>query len=169
MTGEPKQPKRRESAQRARPRAPARESVGIDAGAAGLDVRPDLAEPDRLRGDEALLAALLHGSTLVDAAKAAKMAERTARRRVRNPEFRRRLDEGRAEVTAIVAAQLAGGAELGYGVLVELAGDVKVQASVRRRAASDLISLAGEIGAGRDVEARLEALEAALRAAGIQA
>ena len=36
------------------------------------------------------------------------MNERTARRRVREKEFRTRLDAGRAEVTTMIAAQLAG-------------------------------------------------------------
>ena len=130
--------------------------------------RPKVAEDGRLRGDEALLAALLRGMPLVQAAGEAGISERTARRRVREPRFRARLDQGRAEVTALVAAQLAGGAEIGYVVLVRLAGDSSVPAAVRRSAARDLIAMAGELGAARDVEARLEALEAALTAAGIR-
>lgn len=128
---------------------------------------PDPSESDRLTKDEALLTALLRGDTVKAAAAAAHMHERTARRHVRDPEFRRRLDQGRAEMTSMVAAQLAGGAELGYGVLVELATDEAVSAAVRRKAASDLIAMAGQIGAGRDVEARLEALEERLRTAGL--
>lgn len=125
--------------------------------------RPDSADSDRLQGDEALLAALLRGATLIQAAKEAEVSERTARRRVRDDGFRKRLDAGRAEVTTVVAAQLAGGAELGFGVLVELASDSTVTAAVRRKAAADLIAMAGELGAVRDVEARIEALEAAVR------
>lgn len=125
--------------------------------------RPDLAEDGRLEGDEALLAALLRGSTIVAAANEAGMSDRTARRHVRDPEFRRRLDEGRAEVTSVVAAQLAGGAEVGYAVLFRLAMSETTPPSVRRSAARDLIALAGDMGTARDVEARLEALEQALR------
>lgn len=126
-----------------------------------------MAESDRLRGDEALLAALLRGATLKAAAAAAKMAERTARRRVREEAFRRRLDAGRAEVVTVVAAQLAGGAEIGYGALIELVEGDATPPAVRRNAARDLIALAGELGVARDLEARLEALEAMIEKAGI--
>lgn len=128
--------------------------------------RPVLAEADRLEGDEALLAALLRGASLAAAAAEAGVSERTARRRVHEQAFRERLDAGRAEVTAIVAAQLAGGSELGYGVLVELAGDANVTAAVRRKAAADLIEFATQVGAARNVEARLEALELQLERLG---
>ena len=123
---------------------------------------PKVAENGRLRGDEALLAALLRGATVPEAARAVGLSERTARRRLHDPEFRRRLDAARAEVTAVLAAQLAGGAELGYSVLVGLARDKQVPAAVRRNAARDLLAMSVELGAARDVEARLEALEAAL-------
>jgi transposase len=130
--------------------------------------RHQVAENGSLRGDEAFLAALLRGMPVKAAAKEAKFAERTAYRRVADPDFRRRLDEGRAQITSVVAAQLAGGAELGHATLIELAADKTVPAAVRRAAAADLIRLAGEIGAARDVEARLESLEDALREVGIK-
>jgi hypothetical protein len=128
--------------------------------------RPNVAEAG-LRGDEALLMALLRGATVAAAAKEARLSERTARRRVADAGFRKRLDEGRAQLVTVVAAQLASGAELGYGVLVELAQDKAVPPSVRQKAASALIALAGDVGAARDVEARLEALEDALRESGV--
>jgi hypothetical protein len=121
-----------------------------------------VAEDDRLEGDEALLAALLRGATIVQAASEAGISDRTARRRVKDEEFRRRLDEGRAQVTSMVAAQLAGGAEVGYAVLWHLASTPNTPPSVRRSAARDLIGMASEMGAARDVEARIESLEAAL-------
>jgi hypothetical protein len=127
-----------------------------------------MAASDRLHGDEALLAALLRGATLKTAAAEAKLSERTARRRVREPDFRKRLDSGRAEVTAMVAAQLAGGAEVGYGVLIELAQNAAAPAGVRRNAARDLIALASELGAVREIEARVEDLEEALTKAGLE-
>jgi hypothetical protein len=121
-----------------------------------------VAESGRLKGDEALLAALLLGLTVPAAAAEAGLSERTARRRVTHPEFRKRLDAGRAEMTTLVAAQLAGGAQVGYTVLVRLAADSATPPSVRRSAARDLISLAGELGITREMEARLEALEDAV-------
>ena len=127
-----------------------------------------MTESGRLRGDEALLAALLRGATLKLAAGEAKMNERTARRRVREKEFRTRLDAGRAEVTTMIAAQLAGGAEVGYGVLIGLAQDTTAPPAIRRNAARDLIALAGELGLGRDMEARLETLEETVAKAGIK-
>lgn len=129
---------------------------------------PESADSRRSSGDEALLAAMLRGLTIPQAAREAEMAERTARDHVRKPEFRARLDTGRAEVMTAVAAQLAGGAEIGYAVLLAVAMDRTTPPAVRRSAARDLIRLAGEIGNARDLEGRLEALEDAVRQAGLR-
>ncbi len=126
--------------------------------------RPDLTGSDQLSGDEALLAALLRGLPVAAAAETAGISESTARRRIRDAGFRKRLDEGRAEVIGLVAAQLAGGAQVGYTALVQLAAAASTPPSVRRAAARDLVALAGEIGVARDLEARIEQLEDALGA-----
>ncbi len=120
-----------------------------------------MAESDTLAltGDERLLAGLLAGESLVDAARAATMNERTARRRVADEEFRRRLDEGRRETTAMLAAQIVGDAELGRTVLRTLASDESAPPSVRMNAARHLVSFAAALGPTRDFEARIEDLE----------
>jgi hypothetical protein len=115
---------------------------------------------EELTGDERLIAEMLRGLPLVQAAQRAGLPERTARRHLENPELRARLDEGRVEVMRGLAAMLAGGAELGYATLRELAENEETADAVRRNAARDLIEYADSLGTARDIERRLEALEA---------
>jgi hypothetical protein len=112
-----------------------------------------------LTGDERLLAGLMSGETVVEAAAAAHMPERTARRRVASREFRERLDAGRRELTALVAAQLVSDAAFGRAVLREIAADEDVGASTRVTAARFLISYAFDYSLTRDAEQRIAALE----------
>jgi len=62
---------------------------------------------DRKRGDAALIMALAAGSTVVDAAATANVSEATAYRRLREPDFRRQVDEARAEILAGAMARLS--------------------------------------------------------------
>jgi hypothetical protein len=112
-----------------------------------------------LTGDERLLAGLLAGETVTEAAANAGMHERTARRRVADEEFRRRLDDGRREFDSVLAAQLASDAELGRAVLRQLAADETCPPSVRANAAWRLLSSNAEYGPQRDYGARLEEIE----------
>jgi hypothetical protein len=118
-----------------------------------------VAETGTLTGDERLLAGLLSGETVVEAASAADIPERTARRRVASPEFRQRLDDGRRELTAVLAAQLVSDAAFGRRVLREVAADEDVPASVRVSAARFLVSFAHDYAIARDTEERIGALE----------
>lgn len=119
---------------------------------------------EALTGDERLLAELLRGASLVEAAEAAGMPERTARRHCADEQFRARLDAGRRELTALLAAQLAGDAEVARRTLREIAEDEGAPAAARVNAAKCLLSFAADFGPSRDTEARLEELE---RLAGI--
>jgi hypothetical protein len=108
--------------------------------------------------DERLLAALLEGLTVPQAAARAGVPERTARRRVSRPEFVARLDQARKGVDAVLAAQLLDDAIVGRRVLRQLAEDEKTPPSVRRAAAMALVDLAQSASA-RDVAVRVEELE----------
>jgi hypothetical protein len=57
--------------------------------------------------DESLALALSTGQTIADAARAAGVSERTARRRWADPDFRRRVADLRGEVIAQAASRLA--------------------------------------------------------------
>ncbi len=61
---------------------------------------------DRFRADGVLIAALAGGSTVEDAAATAGVGVATAYRRLKEPEFRRRIDDARAEVIAAAVARL---------------------------------------------------------------
>jgi transposase len=61
----------------------------------------------RSGGDAVLVAALAAGATYVEAAKQAGVSERTVRRRMDDAEFRRQVDQARAEVLAQATARLS--------------------------------------------------------------
>ena len=120
-----------------------------------------MSDADRLTGDEALLAELLRGATLVEAAAAAKVSERTARRRVAAPEFRARLDAGRRELLGLVVARLASLAEDAVDTLRELLGEA-TPAPQRLGAAREALrhlAVLGEAADARELGERLERLE----------
>jgi hypothetical protein len=82
-----------------------------------------MAESDRVSGDEALLAELIRGVKLVDAARSAAMAERTARRRLADPAFRARLNDGRRELVGLTVVRLASVADRAVDTLNDLLGE----------------------------------------------
>src|SRR3954464_8575927 len=64
----------------------------------------------RSGGDVVLVAALAGGATYEDAAKQAGVSERTVRRRLDDPAFKRQVDEARAEILSQATARLTGAA-----------------------------------------------------------
>lgn len=115
-----------------------------------------------LRGDEVLLAELLAGSTVKDAATKAGLSERTARRRVARPEFRAQLDEWRREVAASVAAGLADLADAALEATADLLASDETPAAVKRGLIRDIFDAFRALGVEADNAARLSALEAKL-------
>jgi len=59
------------------------------------------------KGDAELILALAGGSTVRQAAKRAKVSERTAHRRLNDRDYRRRIDAARAEMISQATGQLA--------------------------------------------------------------
>ena len=92
----------------------------------------------------------------------AGISESTARRRLADRDFRAKLDEARRELVVGVVARLAGAAERAIDVQLELLESSDTPPAVRRQVARDVLSTLDELGASRDLEGRLEALEAAL-------
>lgn len=115
-----------------------------------------------LTGDERLLAELLRGRPLVQAAEIAGVPERTARRRLSDEKFAARLEEGRRSIAAEIAASVAGAEALGFSVLLDQAGDANALPFVRQKAALALIGLAHDRTVGREVAERLDKLELVL-------
>src|SRR4051794_13806007 len=60
----------------------------------------------RSGGDAVLIAALAGGATYDDAARQANVSERTVRRRLGEPAFKRQVDDARAEMLAQAVARL---------------------------------------------------------------
>jgi hypothetical protein len=120
-----------------------------------------MAEGVRSTKDMILVAELLAGKTVAEAAAAAGESDRNARRRLADETFRAQLDEGRREIVAAVVARLAGAADRAVSTLVELLSE-PTPAAVRRNAAKDLLAHLAELGETQDVARRLAALEETL-------
>jgi HEAT repeat protein len=93
----------------------------------------------RQNADPLLIAALLTGATLADAAKSAGVGEQTARRRLRDPEFRARLDTAGSELIDAAVRALAGHMEEAVATLADLLRDAPF--SVRLGAARTILQL----------------------------
>lgn len=109
------------------------------------------------KGDTALMTALASGQTVRDAARSAGIGERTATRRVADPDFRRRVAELRAEMIGRALGQLADGMTEAAGTLRKLlAADGE---SVRLGAARSILELGNKLREAVELEERLAALE----------
>ena len=67
----------------------------------------EVAESGSPSGDNAVAAAIAAGTSIKEAARAAGVSERTAYRRQRDPEFRRRVDEIRSSFLSDAVGRLA--------------------------------------------------------------
>jgi hypothetical protein len=116
-----------------------------------------MAENGRRKGDAALLLALASGQTVRDAARAAGIGERTATRRVADPDFRRRVGELRAEMIGRALGKMADGMADAADRLRQL-----LQAEsegVCLGAAKALLELSVKLRDSVEIEERLAALE----------
>jgi hypothetical protein len=111
----------------------------------------------RRRADPALIAALIEGKTVVDAAKAAGISEATARRRIKEPEIRAQITEGQAEIVEAAINTLTASAQLAALTIRTLLGRAAPD-SVRLAAAKEILSAVR----GRDLDARLAKIEETL-------
>ncbi len=112
--------------------------------------------------DEALIRALACGATVENAARKAGMGERTAYRRLENPEFGARVNAARAEVVERITGLLTGGGLLSVKTLIDLQQDAATSPSVRRGAARDVLAM-GIRYRDQDLEARVAELENRMR------
>ena len=74
----------------------------------------------QLRGDESLFKALVSGCHVENAAVIAGVSERTAYRRLADPEFRKQLENARQSLRESILAKLADAGHDAIGVLTEL-------------------------------------------------
>jgi hypothetical protein len=117
----------------------------------------------RLEGDERFLAGLLRGERVADAARSAGLSEATGRRRLGNADFCRRLDQGRRELTSLLALEMTRSAGVAHEVLMRIASDETASPTARVRAASSLLAaavkIAEQVDLRSDLVRRLEELE----------
>src|SRR5262245_66356005 len=117
-----------------------------------------MAAGGRKNADEALALLLAGGRTHHDAAAAARVSERTVRRRLADPRFRERVAALRAAMVERAAAILAEGMAEGAAVLRQLALEGRSEA-VRLGAARALLELGVRLRESVELEQRVAALE----------
>ena len=117
----------------------------------------------RDRSDATLIAGLLAGRTIAEAAAAAGMGERTARRRTQDPVFQARFRTAEGDLMSATATALGAACTRAVTTLVDLL-DPATPASTRRSAAQTIIELRLRLFTDLDVDRRLAAIEAALAA-----
>ena len=118
-----------------------------------------MARKSNKAAEQALLAALAIGATVENAARKAGISERTAYRRLADPDFQARVEQARRENMARTAGMLTGAALGSVKTLVDLQQDVSVPASVRRGAARDVLDMAVKYRESAEMEQRLAAIE----------
>jgi hypothetical protein len=111
------------------------------------------------QADQALLLALACGATVENAARKAGISERTAYRRLDNAAFVQQLQQLRADMVQRTAGMLTGAGLGAVKTLVDLQQDGTVSATVRRRAARDVLELAIRYRETADLEERVATLE----------
>ena len=112
--------------------------------------------------EQVLLTALAFGATVENAARKAGIGERTAYRRLADPDFRARLSQARQEAVVRTAGMLTGAAVGSVKTLVDLQQDASVPAAVRRGAARDVLEMAVKYRESAEMEHRVAAIEARL-------
>jgi hypothetical protein len=111
----------------------------------------------RRQADPILIASLIEGKTVVDAAKAAGISEATARRRIKEPETKAAVAEGQAEIVVAAVNTLTASAQLAALTIRTLLGRAAPD-SVRLAAAKEILSAVRD----RDLDARLAKIEETL-------
>jgi len=117
-----------------------------------------MAQPSRKKAEDALLTVLACGATVANAARQCGVSERTVYRRLADPEFKRRLQDARADIMRRTLDLLSAGALESAKTLLTLQKDL-VAAPVRLGAARTVLELGLKFREQADLEQRLQALE----------
>src|SRR5262249_26607320 len=111
------------------------------------------------KGDAALALALASGQTVRDAALAAGIGERTATRRVADPDFRRRVAELRADMVQRTLDKMACARVQAVETLRELLTAPSSTVTVKLGAARALLEMGAKFWKSVELEQRIAALE----------
>jgi hypothetical protein len=120
-----------------------------------------MAARGRKNADDALLLALACGATIENAARKAGVSERTVRRRLADPAFKRRLDGIRGDMVQRSMGMLTAAAMEAVKTLVALQ-DRDQPAAARLGAARAILEYGAKLREEADLTKRVEALEAEL-------
>ena len=123
---------------------------------------PNASKRYRTRADETLVVALAEGCTQRDAAQAARMSERTVRRRLDDPAFRQRITAARTERYQNAIAVTTHNADVAVATIVRIATEGQSESN-RLRAAQLLLGLAKELVQPEELTDRIDALEDRVR------
>lgn len=115
----------------------------------------------RKRADDALILALACGAQVEAAAAKAGVSSATAFRRLKDPEFKARLDAARADMVTRATAMLTAAAMEAVKTLLDLQG-TKQPPATRLGAAKSVLEIGNRLRTEVDLAARLGALERAL-------
>ena len=111
----------------------------------------------RHSADEVLAAALAAGRTVRDAAAEAKVSEKTAYRRNKDPEFRRRVAELRSQMVGEAAGVLADSMKYAAAALRLMVTSTDL--NLRHRAARSILEFGIKVAELADLERRVRELE----------
>ncbi len=113
---------------------------------------------DRRNANAALIAALAGGATVQDAATAAGVGVATARRRLKEPDFRHQVDQARAEILTGAMSRLSAACTDAVTTLTSLLA--AESESVRLGAARSILDAALRWREQTELAERLDAVEA---------
>jgi hypothetical protein len=119
-------------------------------------------EGQRKKNEDSLLLALACGATVEAAARQCDLSDRTIYRRLKEPAFRTRLQEVRADMVRRSAGMLTAAAASAVTTLLALQKD-SVPPAVRLGAARAVLEIGIKVREMADLEARIAALEAQAR------
>jgi hypothetical protein len=117
-----------------------------------------MARKNKKQVDTVLVTAIAKGATVAQAALQAGLSERTAYRRLQQPEFQERIDALQDDMVQRAAAVLTAAAYEGIHSLVALQ-DPSTPPAVRRGAARDILEMGLRLREAANLEKRLVALE----------
>jgi hypothetical protein len=122
-----------------------------------------MAQSGRRSADQPLLVALACGATVENAARTAGVSEATVYRRLRDPVFRERLQQVRADMVQRASGMLTAATGEAVRTLLSLQKE-SVAAGVRLGAARAILELSIKLRELADLEERLAAVEGQLAA-----
>jgi hypothetical protein len=121
-----------------------------------------VAEAPRRKGEDALLLALACGATVEAAARQSGLTERTVYRRLKEPEFRTRLQDIRTDMVRRAAGMLTAAAATAVNTLLSLQKE-SVTPSVRLGAARAVLELGIKVRELAELQLRMDELEAMVK------